>query len=66
MEEKKNHPHLFNLNFDPQLSGRLVHIVKVRPFSSFIQFSLLNFQKTDTEIGNTKGKESDIVIVGPG
>jgi hypothetical protein len=23
MEEKKTKPHLFNLNFDPQLSGRL-------------------------------------------
>ena len=50
MEEKKTKPHLFNLNFDPQLSGRLVHI----------------FQKENTEIGNTKGKESDICMVGPG
>ena len=50
MEEKKTKPHLFNLNFDPQLSGRLVHI----------------FQKSDTEIGNKKGKESDICMVGPG
>merc|ERR1719481_2087167 len=49
-EEKKSKPHLFNLNFDPQLSGRLVHI----------------FQKEDVEIGNKKGKESDICMVGPG
>merc|ERR1719500_571459 len=50
LEEKKHKAHLFNLNFDPQLSGRLVHI----------------FQKDNTEIGNTKGKESDICMVGPG
>ena len=50
MEEKKSKAHLFNLNFDPQLSGRLVHI----------------FQKHDLEIGNKKGKESDICMVGPG
>ena len=50
MEEKKSKPHLFNLNFDPQLSGRLVHI----------------FQKSELEIGNKKGKESDICMVGPG
>merc|ERR1719340_309363 len=50
MEEKKSKAHLFNLNFDPQLSGRLVHI----------------FQKHEQEIGNKKGKESDICMVGPG
>ena len=50
MEEKKSKPHLFNLNFDPQLSGRLVHI----------------FQKSETEIGNKKGHESDICMIGPG
>merc|ERR1719189_3090599 len=50
MEEKKSKAHLFNLNFDPQLSGRLVHI----------------FQKHELEIGNKKGKESDICMVGPG
>ena len=50
MEEKKSKAHLFNLNFDPQLSGRLVHI----------------FQKPELEIGNKKGKESDICMVGQG
>ena len=50
MEEKKSKPHLYNLNFDPQLSGRLVHI----------------FQKPELEIGNKKGHESDICMVGPG
>jgi len=50
IEEKKSKPHFFNLNFDPQLSGRLVHII----------------QKSETEIGNQKGKESDICMVGPG
>ena len=29
LEEKKHKAHLFNLNFDPQLSGRLVHIFQV-------------------------------------
>ena len=50
MEEKKSKAHLFNLNFDPQLSGRLVHI----------------FQKSELEIGNKKGKDSDITMIGPG
>lgn len=27
-EMKKQHPHLSNLNFDPQLSGKIVHILK--------------------------------------
>ncbi|XP_076324558.1 kinesin-like protein KIF28 isoform X2 [Tachypleus tridentatus] len=27
-EEKKKHPHLANLNFDPQLSGKIIHIIK--------------------------------------
>ncbi|XP_067130664.1 kinesin-like protein KIF28 isoform X2 [Centruroides vittatus] len=27
-EEKKKYPHLANLNFDPQLSGKIVHILK--------------------------------------
>ena len=30
LEEKKHKAHLFNLNFDPQLSGRLVHIFQVK------------------------------------
>ena len=50
MEDKKTKPHLFNLNFDPQLSGRIVHIL----------------QKPETEIGNRKGHESDILMIGPG
>lgn len=33
LEEKKHKAHLFNLNFDPQLSGRLVHIFQVRNVS---------------------------------
>ena len=50
-EDKKTMPHLYNLNFDPQLNGRVVHILK----------------KDQCEIGNKKGNhESDIVMVGPG
>ncbi len=43
-------PHIYNLNFDPQLSARIVHII----------------QKPETTIGNRKGHESDICMVGPG
>ena len=50
MEDKKTKPHLFNLNFDPQLSGRIVHIL----------------DKSCTEVGNRKGHESDVLMVGPG
>ncbi|XP_076366810.1 kinesin-like protein KIF28 isoform X1 [Tachypleus tridentatus] len=28
-EEKKKHPHLANLNFDPLLSGKITHIIKL-------------------------------------
>ena len=85
LEEKKHKAHLFNLNFDPQLSGRLVHIFQVKScwFTSMFDsvhievghlrirasanatLTLL-LQKDNTEIGNTKGKESDICMVGPG
>ena len=50
MKDKQTKPHLYNLNFDPQLSGRIIHIL----------------EKPETEIGNRKGKESDICMVGPG
>nr|XP_040578221.1 kinesin-like protein KIF28P isoform X1 [Lepeophtheirus salmonis]XP_040578231.1 kinesin-like protein KIF28P isoform X1 [Lepeophtheirus salmonis]XP_040578235.1 kinesin-like protein KIF28P isoform X1 [Lepeophtheirus salmonis] len=50
MEDKKSKTHLYNLNFDPQLSGRIIHII----------------QKPITEIGNRKGNESDVCMVGPG
>ena len=49
-EEKKTKPHIFNLNFDPQLSGKIVHILS----------------KASTEIGNRKGHESDVCMIGPG
>ena len=49
-QEKKTKPHIYNLNFDPQLSGKIVHIL----------------QKAETELGNSRGKESDICIIGPG
>ena len=49
-KEKKKYPHIYNLNFDPQLSGKIIHILK----------------KSETEIGNRKGKDSDICMIGPG
>jgi kinesin family protein 1 len=49
-KEMEEHPHIYNLNFDPQLSGKIVHILK----------------KPETEIGNRKGNESDVCMVGPG
>ena len=50
MKDKQTKAHLYNLNFDPQLSGRIIHIL----------------EKPETEVGNRKGKESDILMVGPG
>ena len=49
-KEKKKFPHIYNLNFDPQLSGKVIHILR----------------KPETEIGNRKGNESDICMIGPG
>ena len=51
MKAKKTTPHIYNINFDPQLSGRIVHIL----------------DKPETQIGNGKNKdESEIVMIGPG
>ena len=49
-EEKLKKPHIYNLNIDPQLNGRIVHILKPGA----------------TTIGNRKGKPSDITMLGPG
>ena len=49
-KERKSNPHLYNLNFDPQLNGKIIHILK----------------KQETEIGNRKGNDSDICMIGPG
>ena len=49
-KEKKKYPHIYNMNFDPQLSGKIIHILK----------------KPETEIGNRKGNDSDICMIGPG
>ena len=49
-KERKSNPHLYNLNFDPQLNGKIIHILK----------------KEQTEIGNRKGNDSDICMIGPG
>ena len=51
MKAKKTTPHIYNINFDPQLSGRIVHIL----------------DKADTQIGNGKNKDqAEIVMIGPG
>ncbi len=50
MKQKKERPHLHNLNFDPQLSNKIVHILK----------------DGDQEIGSPKGQKSDITMAGPG
>ena len=50
MKDKQTKPHLYNLNFDPQLSGRIIHIL----------------EKPETVIGSRKVKESDIRMLGPG
>lgn len=49
-EDRLKKPNIYNLNQDPQLSGRVVHIL--RPGA--------------TTIGNRKGNQSDITMVGPG
>ncbi|XP_018021653.1 kinesin-like protein KIF28P isoform X2 [Hyalella azteca] len=49
-EERLKKPHLYNLNPDPILSGKVVHILKAGA----------------TTIGNRKGDPSDITMVGPG
>ncbi len=49
-KKKKENPHIYNLNVDPQLSGKVVHILPAG----------------EVEIGNQKGSKSEIVMVGPG
>ncbi|XP_037069265.1 kinesin-like protein KIF28P isoform X2 [Pollicipes pollicipes] len=49
-KDKETKPHIFNLNMDPMLSGRIVNVLK----------------KKQTEVGNRKGGESDITMIGPG
>ena len=49
-EEKLYNPHIFNLNSDPMLSGKVVHILN----------------SGNNSIGNhKKGRESDIAMLGP-
>ena len=53
MQAKKTTPHIFNMNFDPQLSGRIVHIL----------------DKKETQIGNRRraaNRDADIIMIGPG
>ena len=50
MKAKKTTPHIYNINVDPQLSGRIVHIL----------------DKSETQVGNGKNKdEGEIVMIGP-
>lgn len=48
-EKKKSTPHLFNLNIDSQLSGKIIHFI----------------EKDTTKIGNKNGEQSDITLGGP-
>ncbi|KAB7507962.1 Kinesin-like protein KIF28P [Armadillidium nasatum] len=48
-EEKQRKPHIFNLNSDPQLSGKIIHILRAG----------------NNTIGNRRGDTSDIVMIGP-
>ncbi|XP_047482876.1 kinesin-like protein KIF28P isoform X3 [Penaeus chinensis] len=48
-EEKQKKPHIYNLNVDPLLTGRVVHIL--RPGAN--------------TVGNRKGEESNVTIIGP-
>ncbi|CAH1773103.1 unnamed protein product [Owenia fusiformis] len=48
-EKKKTTPHIYNLNFDPQLSGRIVYFTEL----------------PENKIGSKKGDPSDIVLAGP-
>ncbi|XP_066989396.1 kinesin-like protein KIF28 [Macrobrachium rosenbergii] len=48
-QEKQKKPHIYNLNVDPMLSGRILHILKPGANS----------------VGNRKGEESYITMVGP-
>lgn len=49
-QERQKKAHIYNLNVDPMLSGRVIHIL--RPGAN--------------SIGNRKGKESYITMIGPG
>ena len=48
-ERKKKEPHIYNLNFDPQLTGKIVHFISGEQVT----------------IGTNKGDPSDIVLMGP-
>ncbi|XP_050706833.1 kinesin-like protein KIF28 isoform X2 [Eriocheir sinensis] len=48
-QDKHNKPHIYNLNVDPMLSGRIIHILKPGV----------------NTVGNRKGVESNITIISP-
>ena len=48
-ERRKTIPHVYNLNFDAQLSGRIVQFV----------------DEDRETVGNPKGDKTDIVLNGP-
>ena len=48
-KKRKTVPHLYNLNFDPQLSGRIVYFVEAGKVT----------------VGNSKGEPCAITLMGP-
>ncbi|XP_071522909.1 LOW QUALITY PROTEIN: kinesin-like protein KIF28P [Panulirus ornatus] len=48
-QDKQTKPHIYNLNVDPMLSGRIIHILS----------------PGDNTIGNRKGAESNITMISP-
>lgn len=48
-EKKKSTPHICNVNFDPQLSGKMCQFIEADKVT----------------VGNSKGDPSDIVLSGP-
>ena len=49
MERRNKEPHIYNLNFDPQLTGKIVHFISGEQVT----------------IGNNKGDPCDIALMGP-
>ncbi|XP_060555492.1 kinesin-like protein KIF28P [Ruditapes philippinarum] len=48
-EKKKKHPHLYNLNMDPQMTGKIIHFI---------------IEDDCTIIGNGKGEGTDLTLRG--
>lgn len=48
-EKKKAHPHLYNLNMDPMMCGRIIHFI---------------IEDDETIIGNGKAEGTDLALRG--